>query len=226
MNLLVKLELMIFLGLTLVGNAASAFDWPTSGRSEGIRNPFVALGFDPATNNLSGYVSATRIAPGNTDECAFVFFGNISRFNKLTIAYLNGGDAGESDSYSMGHADITADRDQLILRVNKSTIQGDCEWILPFVGEPGIHESAQELLITLGGLSAGNWVGIYAIKTPRAHFHRLPNESSVQRSFVVKGDIVYVYKRNADWSYVKYEKRGRTTEGWLRTSDLLFGIGK
>ena len=46
-----------------------------SAANEVFNNPFVAVGINPATGVVTGYVSALYTAPGRTEVCKFVFGG-------------------------------------------------------------------------------------------------------------------------------------------------------
>lgn len=203
--------------LFCVARPVFSYDWPASGKTGDIENPFIMLGFDPSTRELSGYIKAVRIAPGRTDECRVVFSGNLTKTDVFALGYPDENDSGTS----VQNATLIMQQGQPVLRIKKPIAQADCEWILPFVGEPRIQESSEELSLTLGSMMPGDWLGVYSIKSPRAYFYRTPDSSSIQVPFVVKGDVIRVYKWAGPWCYVRYEKRGRTTEGWLKKSDLL-----
>lgn len=222
MTSLKKVMVTIFMFFTSLASHSSPFVWPASGRSDHIANPFVITGFNPATQMLTGFVSAVRIAPGRTDECSFVFSGMLKKSNKLKISYIYriGDEAMESTIEQDGLL-VYSDVGQPKLQIQKPLAHEDCDWILPFVGEPHIEESEQAISISLRERSVGDWIGVYAIKSKRARFYRLPDNSSAKKSFVVSGDVVYVYKWEADWCYAKFEKNGKATEGWLRKADIL-----
>lgn len=203
--------------LLCVSAPVFSYGWPTSGKTEEISNPFIVVGFDPVAREITGYVKAIRIAPGRTDECNIVFSGNLRTPAALVLNYPS--EIG--NPVSAQTAALIVQHGQPILRIRKPIRQADCEWILPFVGEPRIQESPEELSLSLASMEVGDWIGVYLIKSPRARFHKTPDNLAMQASFVVKGDVVRVYKWAGNWCYVKYELRGRTTAGWLKKSDLL-----
>lgn len=212
--------MVAFTLLMVAIGSVSASEWPLSGTTDQIANPFMIVGFNPATQVLSGYVSAVRIAPGRTDECRFIFFGNLRKSKTLKIAYVDRGDGGVPSLRQSQDAVLDTNRGETALRIQKPIDHEDCGWILPFIGEPRIKESAREVSISPGEWTRGAWIGVYAIKSERARFYRSPINSSARKSFLVTGDVVYVYKTVPDWYYVKFEQGGKMTEGWLRKSDL------
>jgi hypothetical protein len=98
---------------------------------------------------------------------------------------------------------------------------GGCDWILPFISEPRVKENADRIAIDFGKLSFGDWIGVFAIKSERARFHRAPDESSVQNAFLVQGDLIYVYQETQDWYFIKYSGGKRDTIGWIKKSDTV-----
>lgn len=220
-----SLKKMVFAAFILsvsLTSYSSPSSWPASGKSDHIANPFVIIGFNPETQLLTGFVSAVRIAPGRTDECSFVFSGDLGRSSKLKLAYGHRGDSVAEDSIIRQDALLDYRRvDSPELRIKKPIADEDCDWILPFVGQPGINESEREISISLAQREGGDWIGVYAIKSERARFHGAPDQNSARKSYVVRGDVIYVYKWEGDWCYAKFEKNGKATQGWLRKSDIL-----
>lgn len=60
-----------------------------------------------------------------------------------------------------------------------------------------------------------NWIQIRYVDTEKCYFHK----SKKLKSFVIKGDIVYVEKIEGDWALCSYFGK-KTTKGWLKVADL------
>jgi hypothetical protein len=216
-----KLASGIFIVYMLMFQTAVASGLSYSGKTEIWDNPFVAFGFNPKTNFLSGYVAALRTAPGRTDECKLVFAGNYNKSNILSVKYLNEDNGSDQIRNAKASAAVVQEGREYFLRLRKDSLGGECEWILPFIGEPRVHENANEVAISLGKSDPGKWVGVYAIKSARAKFHKTPIGTSVQKAFLVKGDIIFVFDEQGDWYYVEFERKDRKTVGWIRKSDTV-----
>ena len=197
-----------------------AGDLRISGKNDIADNPFVAYGVNPVTQLVTGYLVALRTSPGRTDECRFVFAGNLKNEKKFSVKYLSEIDGYESTG-SMSLAAVSNVDGSLYMNVKKSQLGGECEWILPFINEPRVRESAGEVAVSFGRVNPGNWIGVFAIKSERAPFYRSANESSAHEAYLIKGDFIYVYAEQPEWYYVKYERRKKTTAGWIKKSDTV-----
>jgi hypothetical protein len=213
--------------LTLVLFSVSSFaasDLRNSGKNDITDNPFIAYGVNPITQVVTGYLVALRTSPGRTDECKFVFSGNLKDASRFKMKYLSEFDGyGPGGSISQGVVKSAAGN--LFMEIKKDRLGGDCEWILPFISEPRVKENADQIAIDFGKLSFGDWTGVFSIRSERARFHRAPDESSVQNVFLVQGDLIYVYQETPDWYFVKYSGRKRDSIGWIKKSDTV-QIGK
>lgn len=67
----------------------------------------------------------------------------------------------------------------------------------------------------------GAWNQVSAIRTPKARFHRDPDDSSATKSLLVAGDVIYIYNENPGWYYVKFQGIKRETTGWIKRSDTI-----
>ncbi|MET3117228.1 hypothetical protein AAKU64_001444 [Undibacterium sp. GrIS 1.8] len=200
-----------------------AADITSSGKNEIFDNPFIVTGFNPNTNVVTGYVSALRTAPGKTDECKFVFFGQVKNKNVVTVFVKNTLDqsANQTSVLKDIKAELTADLKQEKLTFNKKTLPGDCEWILPFIGEPKVIEEDKQLSIQIDKSTKLDFLGVYVIRSKRTYFHKLPDEGSIEKTFLVNGDLAYVYEEKEDWYYVKFPGRKKETVGWIKKSDTI-----
>jgi len=201
--------------------AAQGSNLNYSGKNNIWDNPFVAFGFDPKTNTLSGYVVALRTAPGRTDECKLVFGGNYGKSNTLSVQYLSEDIGNNNLRKTKASLVVAQEGSDSFLKFRKNSLGGDCDWILPFVGEPRVRESTDEVSVSIGEASVGRWIGVYAVKSAKARFHRLPEDSSVQKAFLVRGDVVFVFDEQGDWYYVEFDSKRRKTVGWIRKSDTV-----
>lgn len=199
---------------------AFAGDLRISGTNDIFDNPFLAYGVDPTTKLVNGYLVALRTSPGRTDECRFVFSGSLQEPKKFSVKYLSETD-GYSSAGSTSSAVVENVNGELYMRIKKNQLGGECEWILPFIGEPRITEKSGEVVISFGGLNPGAWVGVFAIKSERAKIYRSATEASGQQAYLIQGDFINVYAEQQDWYYVKYERRKKTTVGWVKKSDTV-----
>ena len=55
---------------------------------------------------------------------------------------------------------------------------------------PSVHESANEVSVSLGHPSVGKFVGVYVIRSPKGKFYTAPDASTVQKSFLVEADLI------------------------------------
>jgi hypothetical protein len=213
-----------FVGLLILGSSVFssgiAGELRTSGRSEVADNPFVAYGVNPITQVVTGYLVALRTSPGRTDECRFVFVGSLKNMSTFSVKYLSEID-GYEKSGPTSSAVLKNVGGDLLMNVRKERLGGECEWILPFIGEPRVKEGAGEVAISFGGLTPGDWTGVFAIRSERAHFYESADESSIQKPYLIRGEPIYVYDERPGWYYVKYERRKKTTIGWIKKSDTV-----
>jgi hypothetical protein len=207
----------------LVGNSiciAAVSDLVTSGKTEILANPFIAYGVNPVTHVITGYIIALRTVPGRTDVCRFAFMGNTRSAHWVSVKYLSEF-GGYEVSGSTSTADIIMKANDLSIKIKKRVLGGDCDWILPFTVGPSVTESKEEVSISLSSVITGDWIGVSSVASVRARFHDRPDAASVQRAFLVQGDLIYVYEERPGWYYVKYEGRKKTVVGWIRKSDTV-----
>jgi hypothetical protein len=193
-----------------------------SGKSEILENPFVATGFNKSNNVLTGSISATRTAPGETDECRILFSGNAKNQKTINVRYFEKDAAENTEKISrINKATVAQDGPHWKLNLDKNSLDGECEWLLSYIGEPSIQQQDKQLSISIPKRIAGDWVGVYAIKSTRAHFYKAPAETQIQKAFLVAGDTIYVYGEKSDWYYVKFQGRKEQTAGWIKKSDTV-----
>jgi hypothetical protein len=202
-----------------IGMSAYAYELNHSGKTDGWNNPFIAYGYNPVSKITTGYLAALRTAPGRTDACKLVFKKNANSDGFL-VRYI--GERGASgDKGQLRHLVSSAEQGVLNLQFSKSELDGDCNWILPFVVESDVSEDRDEVMVAIEIPNIGNWIAVYAINSKKARFYSDPDNSSSQKAFLVKGDIIYVYEERPDWYFVKYNEGKTKTEGWIRKSDTL-----
>jgi hypothetical protein len=200
--------------------AALASDLTASGKNDMWENPFLAYAVNPDTQVMTGYMAALRVSPGRTDECKLAFVGNVKNTDAFTIQYLSDVDGFEPGGPTSPAA-VKRISNGFLLKIKKDQLGGDCEWILPLIGGPRVKESAAEVAISFQSEISGDWTGVFSIKSRRAPFHTSPDASSVQSTYLIQGDVIYVYDEQPGWYYVRFEGRKKTTSGWIRKSDTV-----
>lgn len=220
---MIRVPCRVFFILALVVSTrslAAANEAHTSGRTESGDNPFIAYGVNPKTQVLTGYLVGLRTAPRKTDVCKIVFSGRLTSPDVFMAKYLSEVDGFEKNG-SISTAVVQSNNGHLQMKMKKDQMGGDCEWILPFINQPRVKESGEEVEVSFGKLLSGGWIGVFTIRSERAPFYQTTEESSVRKAFLVQGDLVYVYDEKPGWYYVKYEGRNKTTVGWIKKSDIV-----
>ena len=194
-----------------------------SSQNEIFDNPFIVTGFNPQTNMLTGYVSALRTSPGRTDECKFVFSGRSERKNSLPVSIKNAVNTsvnGNAELTEITKGRVASDGKQKKIIIHHAALPGDCDWILSFIGGEKVIQNGEGFSILIDGGIIGDWLAVYVIRSKRAYFHQSPKESSSGKSFLIAGDLIYVYDEKKDWYYVKFKGRKKTS-GWIKKSDTV-----
>lgn len=207
---------MIAMTACFLGLPVRATEPRHSARSDSWADPFLAYGHNPKNKETSGYLVALRSAPGKTDECKLVF-GRSSKSLEVKYREIVLGSANENRR-SHG-ASIRVDEKGLYLIFSKKSLEGECRWILPFnIGE-NVYETADEIAVSMVVSNTGTWTGVYCISAKRASLHSQPNSSSVQKAYLVEGDVVYVYDERPNWYFVEYMNGKKKATGWMKKKD-------
>lgn len=186
-------------------------------------NPFIAVGVNPATHVVTGYLSALLTAPGRTDACKFVFRGLVTPEGQARVSIRDAAPAspGDRGRPAAAAAVLTAAGGTLRIDLPKPLAPGDCGWVLESVGEPHIAATATGFRITADGTANTDWIGVVAIRSRRAFFHEAPDAATVRKAFLVAGDVAYVMEEKTGWYRVRFTHAARETAGWIKAEDTV-----
>ena len=67
--------------------------------------------------------------------------------------------------------------------------------------------------------SPGEWKEIRVTASEQAYFHSKPDASSQLKTFVVRGDVLRIHKRQTGWVYAECAGE-KTIRGWIQEADL------
>ncbi|CDG83169.1 hypothetical protein [Janthinobacterium agaricidamnosum] len=204
-----------------------AGDIQESAQNEGFANPSIITGFNPDTKNLTGYVSLSRPAPGSIDWCNFLFYGKVDGKQAIPVSLKNVvKDEGRESiaqsrpsTQSKGKIEISSGKN--ILLIEESELPGACTWMFPAAGVAGIAQAGTTFSVRLGGEVKGSWIAVGVISSKRAHFHAQPDEKTIKKAFLISGNVLYIYKEENDWLYVKFQGLNKETYGWIKKSDTV-----
>ena len=206
----------------MIGPTVSASDLFISGRNEIFDNPFVATGFNTTSNVLTGSISVSRTAPGETNECRILFTSNTKDQKTLQVRYfVVGAEDGVSKFSDIDKASVLHDGKNIKIKLDRKKLEGGCEWILSFVGEPSVTQQGDNVFFVIPERTPGAWRSVHTIKSKRAAFYKAPGGSPVEGTYLVPGDTIYAYEEQPDWLYVKYQGRKKLTVGWMKKADTV-----
>jgi hypothetical protein len=207
---------------TLPVSNSIANDLSVSGKNEIFDNPFIVTGFNKSSGVVTGSISATRTAPGETNECRILFSGDRRSPDVLKVRYFEvGAEEGVENVSKIDQATVIQEVSGLKIKFNKKKIVGECDWLLAYVNAPSIEQQGSELAVLVPKLKVGDWIGIYTIKSRRANFHKKAGGADVEKAFLVAGDTIYVYEEQPGWYYVKFQGRKKQTVGWIKKADTV-----
>lgn len=65
------------------------------------------------------------------------------------------------------------------------------------------------------------WISIRYVRSDKTYFYSAPDEGSRGKAYLVKGDIVYLSKKDAQWIFATYvNQTGKDIKGWLKAEDI------
>ena len=64
-----------------------------------------------------------------------------------------------------------------------------------------------------------SWIEIRYANIDKVHFYSEKTEVTMQKAYLVKGDIVYIEKIDGNWAFCSYRAK-KTTKGWIKLSEL------
>jgi len=209
------IAVMLLVAFQYVGLPANATEIRSSARSDRWDNPFLAYGYNPTTKVLTGYLAVHRTAPGRTDQCRLVFKAYA---NRIAVKYQGEAWVFESQNETDSGVTIVIEGDEPFLKFLKASLGSECDWILPFVVETHVSDT---VAVSMKVSDVGNWISVYVINAKRANFHTHPDSASVRKSYLVAGDVIYVYDEQPGWYFVRFENEKTKTAGWIRKADTV-----
>jgi hypothetical protein len=92
---------------------------------------------------------------------------------------------------------------------------------LGFFGEEFVKNENGEFVFTLKGKELGDWKKVGVIKNNRSYFYSEPTDPKKMKSYLVAGDLFYVYNEINNWYFVKFKGRNGWISGWIKRTDSL-----
>lgn len=184
-------------------------------------NPFVAIGVNPASGVVTGYLSALYTAPGRTEVCKFVFHGHMTPAGTARLAIQDAVVDNDNGPPGAGGevALLTAAKGKLRIDLPAALAPGECEWIIGMLAGPNVAPVKNAYVVTVDTGPAGDWIAVTMIAAKRAFFHDAPDARSVRKAYLVAGDVAYVLEERPGWYRVRYTHVKRESTGWIRRAD-------
>jgi hypothetical protein len=135
--------------------------------------------------------------------------------------FVVGAEDGVSKFSDIDKASVVHDGKNIKIKLDRKKLEGGCEWILSFVGEPSVTQQGDNVFFVIPERTPGAWRSVHTIKSKRAAFYKAPGGSPVEGTYLVPGDTIYAYEEQPDWLYVKYQGRKKLTVGWMKKADTV-----
>lgn len=200
-----------------------------SGKTDILENPFIAIGFDKASNVLTGSISAIRTAPGETNECRILFSSHEKSPKLVRVRYVEVSAAsGIMRASALDQATVIPGQAGGKLAFDKKNLEGGCDRVLNFIGPPSIAQQGNTIVIAVPPREVGDWIGVQTIRSKRANFYKTANGADLDKAFLVAGETIYVYREQPGWYCVKFQGRNQD-RGSINEQEKVaasaFGIG-
>jgi len=165
------------------------------------------LAFNPNNNIVTGYFNSATGYDESTDRpkftCVFYLEGKLEN-NKVNIeSYYP---LKKEDDLILGAINLI---DNSHLSIKLSEDHGGCWNVQPFSNAPINYELSEK----------HTWIEIRYISKEKANFYSDKNDSSMRKSYLIKGDIVYIDRIEDNWAYCNYYGV-KTTTGWIKLESL------
>ena len=190
---------------------------PYSARNEIFDNPYFVVGINKKENILSGYVSALRTAPGESNECKLLFKGRIEKGASFPIEVIDA--SRHSKKIKPLPANLFRVGNGYKIVIKKNDLPGDCDWVLTYVGAPSVQTEGDEFKLLINVDDRGDWQGVNVISSKRAFFHSSPEVAYKQKTYLVEGYLIYFFDEAPEWYFVKYKSQKKIISGWINKSD-------
>lgn len=182
----------------------------------------MAVGFNPATGIVTGYLSALYSAPGRADACKFVFRGALTASGTARLSIKDvvpENENGPASTMEGEFALLTTAKGKLRIDLPVSLAPGDCDWIIGMMEGPRVSTNGRTFVVTADTGPASDWVAVATIAAKRAFFHDAPDIRSIRKSFLVAGDVTDVTEEKPGWYRVRFTHAEKQTTGWIKISD-------
>jgi hypothetical protein len=165
------------------------------------------MAYDSESKKITGYYENYTGWDEETKaprfSCIFYIEGNFVNQKAIIKTYYP---VDKNEDTIEGHIEIVNNETIYIVLPEE---HGGCWNVQHFADKPDKFELVKQF----------NWIQIRYVDTEKSYFHKEKSDAKKQKSYVIKGDIVYVEKIEGDWALCSYFGK-KTTKGWLKVTDL------
>ena len=165
------------------------------------------LAYDNNSKKITGYFESYT---GWDDEtktsrfsCIFYIEGNIIGQKALIKTYYP---EDKNEDTIEGYLEIT---NNTTVNIKLPEEHGGCWNVQHFADKPEKFELEKN----------SNWIQIRYVNANKSYFYKEKSSEKKLKSYLIKGDIVFIEKLESEWAFCSYFGK-KTTKAWLKVSDL------
>lgn len=164
------------------------------------------IAFNPKTQKVTGFYESYSGLDEETGKpkfsCIFYISGTAAKAGFSIDTYYPSDKADDLIKGEINFSDKT-------VSIKLSEEHGGCWNVMTFA------DGFSDFTLT----KTANWIDIRYVETEKAFFHNDKNGGTKRKTYIVKGNIVYIDKIEGDWVHCTYFGK-TTTEGWIQRGSL------
>lgn len=192
---------------------------PVSGEDRSAFGPTAAIGIDKNTLRITGFYHFKQAQMPDHSfhaNCKIFFTGKFDRQSPIPVA--------ATDASENGQKAVKGTLEFRGRTGSPSSQLADQIFSLRLSGNfPGCSRAVDLADVDFDFIvnSGGDWNSLTVVRAKRAYFYSRDNHSTKEKSYVVRGDLLYIYSEKPDWLYVKFAAGNKERKAWVRRSDTL-----
>lgn len=217
-HILITLIALILLPYGAIASERNAA-LPFSGEERTSFGPVAGIGFDVKTSQISGFYHFKQIQMPDHSfhaDCQILFAGKFEGQSKISITAteLSGKSSKKVNAMLELRGQTRSSASQLPEQVFSLRLSENLQGCSPNV-------DVSEFDFDFSVNTNGDWKSVTAVQSKRAYFYSSPDEGKKEKSYVVRGDLLYVYDELPIWYYVKFKAGKKETVGWIKRSETI-----